>query len=125
MNQPRNSNGCAKQIVTTFFMLFFGVALIGSFFLMPVFQRLAVETVCHPGTIVYDKWTSHRKTPTCIDKKTGKKTDVAIYEIFGCCPLMFVLFGIVIYAIFANLVFRNSNTSDNDLKQNFRNFKMK
>lgn len=123
MNQAENSKGCGVKIISTVFILIFGVALIGSFFLMPVATRIALRTVCQPGTIVYDKWTSHRKTPTCLDKKTGKKIDVGIYEVFGCCPLIFVVFGIVICSIFANLVFRNSNTADNNLPPNFRKFK--
>lgn len=122
MSQIKNSNstGCARKIITAVFTIIFGAALIGSFFLMPIAEKIAEETICKPGTIVNDSWGRRRET-TCIDKKTGQKINVSLMQIFGCCPIMFVLFFLVIYAIFMNLIFRNSRKSDKNLPQDYRN----
>lgn len=123
MSQVKNSTstGCAQKIITAVFTIIFGAALIGSFFLMPIAEKIAEETICKPGTIVNDSW-GRRRTTTCIDKKSGQKIDVSLMQIFGCCPPIVVIVLVAIYAIFMNLIFRTSRKSDNHSPQDFRNF---
>lgn len=123
MQNSRNSkaNGCGVKIFTYVISIVLLAAFFGSLYVMPLVQRIVLETVCKPGTIVYDKWTNRRKTPTCIDKKTGKKIDGAIYEIFGCCPGAFIMLLLLIFLIVMTLFRRASSTPDNNSPPNFRN----
>jgi hypothetical protein len=114
-------SGCGEKIVRIIFIVFFGLGFIGSFFAASFAERIALETVCRPGTIHNDSWGRRRET-TCINKDTGKKTDVSLMQIFQCCPLAIVLGFIFIFTILMFLIRPKSTNQHNSMPHNFRYF---
>ncbi len=115
--------GCFGKTIMYFFGIVYVAIMFGSIYILaPITERAVQENFCKPGTIRNESW-GRRRTTTCIDKKTGRKTDVSIMQIIGCCPSGFIsIFGLIFLLILGRIL-RGKKNPDDDFRRSDGNFR--
>jgi hypothetical protein len=98
-SQPK---GCLQNFLYLLYVAVFGSLFAFSVFVAaPELEKHLELNVCQPGTIVEERKSRRElKTVICVDKKTGRKTNVSTYQFFQCCPPALVIFIAAICQLF-------------------------
>lgn len=126
MNNQTNkseSSGCFMKTVIVSLSIFLAVFIFANIFIfMPLIERALQKSVCKSGTIRNEGSGKHKKS-TCLDKKTGKKTDVSILQVVSCCPGAFILVFVSILWFILTIINIRGGERRNKAQPDFRNFR--